>query len=123
MLVVFEQFEKVHLLRGLLRTPVRQRVTAGREQSQTIGRKCEPQLLASRTQVLCGLRQAGEDRGSDFDLPLEHLKGKTLAQHRLARVDRRAGGLAGHAPGIQVGDEVFLFDAKLQVSVHPCAPQ
>ncbi|MNF76923.1 hypothetical protein D3C84_590490 [compost metagenome] len=123
MLVVIEQFQKVGLFRGLLRTPIGQRMTAGREQSQTIGLEREPQRLASSAQVLRGLRKAGEDRGRDFDLPLEHLMGKTLAQHCLARIDRSAGGLAGHAPGVQVGDEVFLFHAKLQVSVHPWAPQ
>jgi hypothetical protein len=68
------------------------------------------------------LRDAGEDGGRDFDLPLEHFMGETIAEHPLTRFNRYVGRILGHTPRGQVRNEVFLFNAKLQVPVHRFAP-
>ncbi|MNT31933.1 hypothetical protein D3C72_1677910 [compost metagenome] len=106
------------LLGGLLHAPVSQRMTARTEQSQVIRLERTPQAFASSHKVVPCFIHAGEDRRSHFDLALEHLIGETSPHRRLARFNRSLGWLIGHAPGVQIGDEVFLFNAEPQLSVH-----
>ena len=109
---IVEQVPEMRLIGWPLPTPIGQGVAAGAHHTEAELSQGLRQVAAHCPEVVRRFGAGGEHRRGRLDLALEHLKREARANRFATGRQHCRRGLADHLAAVQVGDEVFLFNAK-----------